>query len=119
VHCPGGLISVGTGYGVSDSTSPSTLPHGTTVTGSTSTSVTLSQPAGGSLSGQTILFAPNATPAVACTGGNTVTVSGGDASCDVLAGLPLVGSPFGVVATYSGDPSDAGVSSHQLKLTAH
>jgi hypothetical protein len=118
LHCPGGLSGVGVGYGVTDVSSGMTLVTGTTVTATTATTATLSHAAGGTTSNQTILFTPNTSPTISCSGGNTVAVSGGDATCSVSGGFPLVGSPFGVVATYSGDSSDAGTSSHQLKLTA-
>jgi hypothetical protein len=44
---------------------------------------------------------------VGCDGGDTISLSGGVATCPLSAGLLAAGSPFVVTATYSGDPNFA------------
>jgi len=51
-----------------------------------------------------------------CLGGsNTVPVVAGLAQCSLAGGLPKVGSPFTVTATYLGDPHFAGSSGHVVQ----
>ena len=44
----------------------------------------------------------------ACNGGDTVTLSGGQATCIVTSGLVLSGSPYIVTGSYGGDGNFAG-----------
>ena len=48
---------------------------------------------------------------VGCDGGNTITLSGGQAACTVTSALVSSGSPYSVTASYGGDGNFAGSTS--------
>ena len=125
----GGSISVSCGTSlsgvlvndvVSDSTMPTALPSGTVVTGVGSGIITLSAAPSASSSGQKLTFTPASGPTITCAGGsNVITLAPNGVTCTVTGGLPLVGSPFNLVASYSGDANDASSASHALNFKVH
>jgi large repetitive protein len=105
---------------VSDSTTPTALPAGTMVTAVGSGTLTLSAVPSASSSGQKLSFTPASSPTVTCDGGsNTIALAPNGATCTVTGGLSLVGSPFNLVASYSGDANDAASVSHALNFKVH
>ncbi len=110
------LADLQVGEVVTDSTTPGDIPSSplTTVVSIGTNAVTLSQ-APTSDTGQKIVFTPASTPTITCDGGsNTVALTPTGATCSLSGGLPQAGSPFDVVAAYSGDANDALSSSHAL-----
>jgi hypothetical protein len=66
------------------------------------------------------LFTPASSPTITCDGGsNSIALAPNGATCTVTGGLPLVGSPFNLVASYSGDANDAASASHALNFKVH
>ena len=120
VTCGGSLSGVLVNDVVSDSTTPTALPAGTHVTAVGSGTFTLSAAPTASFSGQKLTFTPASSPTVTCDGGsNTIALLPNGATCTVTGGLPLVGSPFNLVASYSGDANDAVSASHALNFKVH
>jgi len=120
-------VSCGTSFGgvlvnevVSDTTTPAALPAGTHVSAVGSGSITLSAAPSDSSSGQKLTFTPVSTPSVTCDGGsNTIALAPNGATCSLTGGLPLVGSPFNLVANYSGDANSAPSASRALNVKVH
>jgi hypothetical protein len=120
VTCGTSLSGVLVNDVVSDSVTPTALPAGTTVTAVGSGFLTLSAAPSASFSGQKLLFAPGSSPAITCDGGsNAIALAPNGATCTVTGGLPLAGSPFNLVASYSGDANDATSASHALNFKIH
>ncbi|MFZ0248505.1 MAG: Ig-like domain repeat protein [Acidimicrobiales bacterium] len=119
VACAGGIANVLVGEQLSDTTTPGAIPAGTTVSAVGTNNITMSAaataPSGGR--GDTVLVTPTTTPTVSCAGvSNTVELTSSGATCDLPGGLPFVGSPFALVASYSGDANDGASSSHALTI---
>jgi hypothetical protein len=117
--CPIPFPDLQVGDVVTDVTTPADIPSGTTVLTVGTNAVTLSQ-VPTSATGQKILFAPASTPTITCDGGsNIVTLTPSGATCTLTGGLPQAGSPFDVVAAYSGDANDGASTSHALFVKVH
>jgi hypothetical protein len=117
--CAGGLANVLVGDQLSDTTTSGAIPAGTTVSVIGSNSITMSTAATAASAGRgdTVSVTPVSTPALACAGvSNTIALTSSGATCDLPGGLPFVGSPFAVVASYSGDANDGASSSHVLTI---
>jgi large repetitive protein len=120
VTCGTSLSGVIVNDVVSDSTTPTALLAGTKVTAVGSGSMTLSAAPSASSAGQKLSFTPASSPTLTCDGGsNTIALAPNGATCTVTGGLPLVGSPFNLVASYSGDANDAASASHALNFKVH
>jgi hypothetical protein len=119
VHCTtGNLSQVQPGYDISDAANPGALPSGTTVLSVGSGSLTLSAHPTQALSAQVLTIMPSSPPT--CAGGsNSVVLGANGATCTVLAGFPVLGTPYSVTVTYSGDANNAGSVSHALKFRVH
>ena len=117
---PGSLTGVVDGYDVSDVSDPGAIQPGTTVVGLHAGSASLSSTPTSNLAGQQLLFMPAGAgvPVVNCAAGDTFTYVQTGTVCTVSAANGFAaGAVWGLVVSYSGDPSDAVSSSHQLKLT--
>ncbi len=107
------LADVQVGDVVTDLTTPGDITGGTTVL-ATSPAVDLSTTPT-SATDQQIKFTPASSPAITCDGGsNAIVLTPSGATCSLTGGLPQPGSPFDVVAMYSGDANDGPSSSHAL-----
>jgi hypothetical protein len=105
---------------VSDSTTPTALPAGTKVTAVGSGSLTLTTAPSASSASQKLSFTPASSPSITCDGGsNTIALAPNGATCTLTGGLPLVGSPFNLVASYSGDANNSASVSHTLNFKVH
>jgi hypothetical protein len=119
VACVGGLANVLVGDQLGDTTTPGAIPAGTTVSAVGANSIIMSAAATAQSAGRgdTVLVTPTTTPAVACAGvSDTVELTSSGATCDLPGGLPFAGSPFAIVANYSGDANDGASSSHALTI---
>jgi hypothetical protein len=117
--CSGGLANVLVGDQLSDTTTSGAIPAGTTVSvvGSNNITMSAAATAPSAARGDTVLVTPSTTPSWACAGvSNTVELTSSGATCDLPGGLPFVGSPFAVVANYSGDANDGASASHALTI---
>jgi hypothetical protein len=115
------VANIQVGDVVADLTTPRNIPGGTTVQSIGSSTLTLSK-APTNASGQTVIITPPAPPdpAIVCGGGsNSITLTTSGATCSFAGGLPQAGSPFGVVASYSGDANDGASTSHSLFVKVH
>ena len=120
VTCIAGVSSVIAGDQVRDLTTPADIPSGTSVSSVGSNAITLSSGATVSAAGQSLVFAPVSTPTIICDGGsNSIALTPSGATCTITGGLPFAGSPFSVVAGYSGDVNDGASSSHALSVRVH
>jgi hypothetical protein len=117
--CPIPLADLQVGDVVTDTTTPTNIPSGTTVSVIGTNAVTLSQ-APIAATGQTIVFTPASTPTITCDGAsNAIALTASGATCTLTGGLPQAGSPFDVVAAYSGDTNDGASTSHALFTKVH
>jgi hypothetical protein len=119
--CAGGVGPVLVGDQLTDITSSPTIPAGATVV-AVGANITLSAAAaaGSVARGDTVLATPVTTPSLTCsTGSDAVALTPSGATCDLPGGLPFVGSPFAIAASYSGDANDGASSSHTLTIKVH
>jgi hypothetical protein len=122
INCPSGSLSgVVAGYQVSDLTTPSAIPSGTTVLSvgtPLASSATLSTILTSGLTSQQLLFIPagSGVPVISCTGGNTQSIAAAGTTCTVAAGFPSANAIWGLVVGYSGDTNNAASVSRQLKM---
>jgi hypothetical protein len=117
VTCTGGTASVIAGDDVSDVTNSGALGSGTVVSAVHGSTLVLSAAPALALGGQTLLFTPTVIPPVTCAGGSdTVTLTLAGATCAIPSGLPFVGPPYALVASYSGDANVGASSTHTLAV---